>query len=197
MKNRLLHLLLTTLILLGFASASQAATVRVLMKTSLGDIELELYPNKAPKTVENFLRYAENGFYNDTIFHRVIPYFMIQGGGFTRDLEEKPTLAPVANEAKNGLKNVRGSIAMARRPNPHSATAQFFINHVDNPDLDYPKPDGWGYAVFGKVTKGMETVDRIADVFVGTQKGMQGVPEEPVLILSVTRLDAAAPQPAK
>ncbi len=197
MKNRLLRLLLTSLILLGFATTSQAETVQILMKTSLGDIELELYPNKAPKTVANFLRYAESGFYNDTIFHRVIPYFMIQGGGFTSDLEEKPTFAPVANEAKNGLKNDRGTIAMARRPNPHSATAQFFINHVDNPNLDYPKPDGWGYAVFGKVTKGMDTVDKIADVFVGTQKGMQGVPEEPVRILSVKRMDAAVQQPAK
>ncbi len=197
MKNRLLRLLLTSLFLLGFATASQAETVHVLMKTSLGDIELELYPDKAPKTVANFLRYADKGFYNDTIFHRVIPYFMIQGGGFTRDLEEKPTLAPVANEAKNGLKNDRGTIAMARRPDPHSATAQFFINHVDNPNLDFPKPDGWGYAVFGKVTKGMDTVDKIADVFVGTQKGMKGVPEEPVLILSVTRMDAAVQQAAK
>ena len=192
MKNRLLRLLLTSLILLGFATASQAETVRVLMKTNMGDIELELYRDKAPKTVANFLRYADKGFYNDTIFHRVIPYFMIQGGGFTQDLEQKPTLAPVANEAKNGLKNVRGSIAMARLPNPHSATAQFFINHEDNPNLDFPKPDGWGYAVFGKVTKGMDTVDKIADVFVTTRKGMKGVPEQPVLITSVTRIGAQA-----
>ena len=192
MKNRLLRLLLTSLILLGFATASQAETVHILMKTSLGDIELELYPSKAPKTVANFLRYAESGFYNDTIFHRVIPYFMIQGGGFTSDLEEKPTFAPVANEAKNGLKNDRGTIAMARRPNPHSATAQFFINHVDNPGLDFPKPDGWGYAVFGKVTKGMDTVDKIADVFVTTRKGMKGVPEQPVRITSVTRIKQQA-----
>jgi peptidyl-prolyl cis-trans isomerase A (cyclophilin A) len=194
MKNRLLRLLLTTLILLGAATASQAETVRVLMKTNMGDIELELYRDKAPKTVANFLRYAEKGFYNDTIFHRVIPYFMIQGGGFTQDLEQKPTLAPVANEAKNGLKNVRGSIAMARLSDPHSATAQFFINHVDNPNLDFPKPDGWGYAVFGKVTKGMDTVDKIADVFVGTRKGMKGVPEQPVLITSVTQIGGAQAQ---
>ena len=158
------------------------------MKTSLGEIELELDRDQAPKTVENFLRYVDEGFYSGTIFHRVINSFMIQGGGFTPNLLKKETHAPVANEANNGLKNLRGTIAMARLPDPDSATSQFFINHVDNPDLDYPKPDGWGYTVFGRVTRGMETVDRIADVFTGTRFGMSNVPDQPIIIESVTRV---------
>jgi peptidyl-prolyl cis-trans isomerase A (cyclophilin A) len=161
------------------------------MKTNLGNIELELYGDQAPLTVQNFLRYADEKFYDGTIFHRVINSFMIQGGGFDQNMQKKRTHAPVKNEAKNGLKNKRGTIAMARTGDPHSATAQFFINHVNNSNLDYPSRDGWGYCVFGKVTKGMDTVDKIADVYITTKNGMRNVPEKPVIITSVTRLPAA------
>jgi cyclophilin family peptidyl-prolyl cis-trans isomerase len=181
------RLLAAALLALCSTGAVTAAEERVLMKTSLGEIELLLDADKAPATVENFLRYVDEGFYDGTIFHRVISGFMIQGGGFTPDLVRKPTHAPVTNEAKNGLKNERGTIAMARTSDPHSATAQFFINHADNASLDYPSRDGWGYAVFGRVVGGMETVDRIADVYTGTKNGMRNVPEETVLIESVTR----------
>ena len=162
--NRVLVSLFTLWALVSGINPAAAENTRVLMITSLGEIELELDAAKAPATVENFLRYVDDGFYNDTIFHRVINGFMIQGGGFTQDLDRKQTHAPVKNEAKNGLSNARGTIAMARTNEPHSATSQFFINHKDNNNLDYPSFDGWGYAVFGKVTRGMETVDRIADV---------------------------------
>ena len=180
---RLLSLSLAGLLLAASPLASAAPSVE--MQTSLGKITLELNAAKAPKTVENFLNYARGGHYDGTIFHRVIDGFMIQGGGFGRDMSEKPTKAPIANEAKNGLKNLRGSIAMARRSDPHSATAQFFINHRDNASLDYPSPDGWGYAVFGKVTKGMEVVDKIAKVKTGNRGIHQNVPAEPVVIESV------------
>ncbi|HHH39629.1 MAG TPA: peptidyl-prolyl cis-trans isomerase [Sedimenticola sp.] len=188
MKQSFLRLLLAGVLLLGLVAMATATPVRVLMKTSMGDIELELYPDKAPKTVENFLRYVDEGFYNGTVFHRVINGFMIQGGGFTPDLQKKQTHAPVVNEAKNGLKNRRGTIAMARTSAPHSATAQFFINHADNDNLDYPSFDGWGYAVFGRVVKGMETVDKIADVYTHSTRGMSNVPEKPVIIESITRI---------
>ncbi len=161
---------------------------RVLMKTSKGDIELELFPKEAPLTVENFLVYVDEGYYNGTIFHRVINGFMVQGGGFNSDLDRKPTHAPIKNEAKNGLKNDRGTIAMARTNDPHSATAQFFINHENNDNLNYPSFDGWGYAVFGRVSKGIETVDAIADVYTGTRGGMRNVPEETITIEKVTRI---------
>jgi peptidyl-prolyl cis-trans isomerase A (cyclophilin A) len=176
--------------LLGLATTASVAAerTRVLMKTSLGDIELSLDAEKAPKTVANFLRYVDEGFYAGTIFHRVINGFMIQGGGFTESLDRKQTHEPVRNEAKNGLKNIRGSIAMARTNAPHSATAQFFINHVDNSNLDYPSFDGWGYAVFGEVTGSMETVDKIADAFTTTSNGMSNVPEQAIVIESVTRI---------
>jgi cyclophilin family peptidyl-prolyl cis-trans isomerase len=174
---------------LGLAGLGvQAEPVRVVMQTSLGEIELELDPDKAPKSVENFLRYVDQGFYSGTVFHRVIPRFMIQGGGHTPDLARKETLPPVENEAKNGLKNLRGTIAMARTGQPHSATSQFFINHADNASLDYPSFDGWGYAVFGKVVRGMETVDAIAASPTGVQGGMKDVPKQPVLIDAVTRV---------
>ena len=182
-------LLLT--LLLSFALTTLPAiaeSARVLMKTSLGDIELELDAEKAPLSVENFLQYVDEGYYTDTIFHRVINGFMIQGGGFTADLSRKDTHAAVRNEAKNGLKNKRGTIAMARTNQPHSATSQFYINHVDNDNLDYPSFDGWGYAVFGKVTQGMDVVDKIADVYTTTSRGMKNVPETPVVIESVTRI---------
>ncbi len=157
----------------------------VLMETSLGNIKIELYPQKAPVTVKNFLDYVKSGFYNGTIFHRVINGFMIQGGGFTADLQPKPTKAPIKNEADNGLKNDLGTIAMARTGDPNSATAQFFINVVDNNRLNRPSPDGFGYAVFGKVIAGMDVVDKIKAVPTGFSKGFQDVPQTPVVIKSV------------
>ena len=143
---------------------------RVLMETSLGNIVLELDRTKAPKSVENFIKYVQDGFYDGTIFHRVISNFMIQGGGFTSDYTQKPTRAPINNEADNGLQNMRGTIAMARTGDPHSATAQFFINTVDNDFLNHsaPNPRGWGYAVFGKVVEGMDVVDKIRAVSTGS-----------------------------
>jgi cyclophilin family peptidyl-prolyl cis-trans isomerase len=163
---------------------------KVLIETSLGNIELELNAQLAPKTVENFLAYVDDGFYNGTIFHRVINGFMIQGGGFDEQFKKKTTGANIQNEADNGLKNVRGTVAMARKSDPHSANAQFFINHVDNDYLDFKSrsTNGWGYCVFGKVTKGMETVDAIADVFTTTKNFMKNVPEKNVTILKVSRL---------
>jgi cyclophilin family peptidyl-prolyl cis-trans isomerase len=160
----------------------------VVLETSQGQIVLELDSAKAPETVANFLEYVRSGFYKGTIFHRVIPGFMIQGGGFTPDMAQKATRPPVKNEAANGLKNRRGSIAMARTNDPHSATAQFFINVVDNTNLDSPSFDGWGYTVFGKVTKGMEAVDRIAAVATRNYGFHQNVPVEPVVIQSASIL---------
>lgn len=160
----------------------------VVMETSKGNIKIELDREKAPKTVENFLQYVDDGFYDGTIFHRVIPGFMIQGGGFTPEMREKPTRGTIENEAGNGLKNVRGTVAMARRPDPHSASAQFFINHATSPFLDKENArDGWGYAVFGKVIEGMDVVDEIAKVKTGNQGMHRDVPEEPVVIESVRR----------
>ncbi len=188
MKSKLLHLITVLLLTLALALPASAETVRVVMQTNLGEIELELDGDQAPKTVENFLRYVDEGFYRGTVFHRVINGFMIQGGGFTPDVMKKETHAPIANEASNCLKNLRDTIAMARLPDPDSATSQFFINHADNPDLDYPKARGSGYAVFGRVIRGMETVDRIADVFTGSRYGMSNVPNQPVIIENVTRV---------
>ena len=170
---------------LALAALSSQAAPTVEMQTSMGAIVIELDAEKAPLTVKNFLQYANDGFYNGTIFHRVIEGFMIQGGGFTKDMGEKPTGAQIPNEARNGLKNQRGTIAMARRAEPHSATAQFFINHKDNTPLDYPSRDGWGYAVFGKVTQGLDIVDKIAKVPTGNRGMFQDVPVEPVVIQSV------------
>ena len=170
---------------LAVAAISSQAAPSVEMQTSMGMIVIELDSEKAPITVKNFLQYAKDGFYNGTVFHRVIDGFMIQGGGFNKDMGEKPTGAQIPNEAKNGLKNQRGTIAMARRAEPHSATAQFFINHKDNSALDYPSQDGWGYAVFGKVTQGLDVVDKIAKVKTGNRGMFQDVPVEPVVIQSV------------
>lgn len=170
-----------------------AANPMVEMKTNMGVIVIELNQDKAPKSVENFLQYVKDGFYAGTIFHRVIDGFMIQGGGFEADMKPKPTRAPIENEAKNGLKNEIGTLAMARTPNPHSASAQFFINLVENRGLDYPSRDGWGYAVFGKVTQGMEVVQKIAKVKTGNAGGHQNVPSEPVLIESVRLLPETKP----
>lgn len=167
------------------ASTLSWAAPTVELETNQGKIVLELNNAKAPKSVANFLQYAREGFYNGTVFHRVIPGFMIQGGGFDPKMNQKETREPIENEAKNGLRNSRGTIAMARRPDPNSATAQFFINLVDNKNLDYPSFDGWGYAVFGKVTEGMEVVDKIAKVSTGRLGPHQDVPKEPVIIQSV------------
>ena len=165
-------------------TVSDAKPVKVVMETSKGTIELELDAAKAPKTVANFVSYVKKGHYDGTIFHRVIPGFMIQGGGFTADMQQKATDAPVENEAKNGLKNVRGAISMARTSNPHSATSQFFLVHKDSGFLDYPGQDGWGYCVFGKITKGLDVLDAIAAVQT-TNAGMhQNVPAEPIVIKS-------------
>jgi cyclophilin family peptidyl-prolyl cis-trans isomerase len=169
-----------------YSTSAWAGTVHVEMKTSLGAITLELDADKAPQTVANFVQYAKDGFYNGTIFHRVIKDFMIQGGGYTADMQKKATREPIQNEANNGLKNKRGTIAMARTSAPHSATAQFFINHKDNDFLDYPSRDGWGYCVFGKVTAGMDVVDAIANQPTGIARGMRNVPKKPILIEKVT-----------
>jgi peptidyl-prolyl cis-trans isomerase A (cyclophilin A) len=162
-----------------------AANPMVEMKTNFGIIQIELYADKAPKAVDNFLRYTKDGFYNGTIFHRVIDGFMIQGGGFDLGLKEKATRAPIENEAKNGLKNQIGTLAMARKPDPNSATAQFFINLVNNDNLDFPSFDGWGYAIFGKVTQGMDVVNKISKVRTGSVGKYENVPVSPVLIESV------------
>lgn len=190
MKVRLSHLLPALLIGLSLMSNALAETTRVVMQTSEGDVVLELDGDKAPKTVKNFLRYVDEGFFNGTIFHRVINGFMIQGGGFTPDMSKKKTHGPVVNEANNGLKNLVGTIAMARTSDPHSATAQFFINHADNDFLNHRSktPRGWGYTVFGRVTEGMERVNRIADVHTVTRFGMKNVPENTVVIKSISRI---------
>ena len=161
----------------------------VIMQTSMGMIEIELYPDKAPATVENFLSYVDRGFYNGTIFHRVIGNFMFQGGGFTPGMREKGASAPIKNEAANGLTNARGTIAMARTMESHSATSQFFINVVNNRFLDYKSstPEGFGYCVFGRVIKGMEVVDRIKSVQTGSYGFFQDVPVTDVVIQSVKR----------
>ena len=189
-----LAFLATTVASFATASAAYAANPQVEIKTDMGAIVVELYPDKAPETVANFLQYVKKGQYNGTIFHRVMPGFMIQGGGFTPDFKEKPTGKPVKNEAANGLHNGVGTIAMARTPDPHSATAQFFINVAENAMLDfrYPTQDGYGYAVFGKVVKGMEVVDAIAKVRTGPGPAPhQNVPVKPVVIESAKVVGAA------
>lgn len=165
------------------------ADPKVLFKTSLGDITVELYPQKAPKSVDNFLTYVKSGFYDGTLFHRVIADFMVQGGGFTKDLRQKPTRAAIPIESKNGLSNLRGTLAMARTDDPNSATAQFFINTVDNQRLDYSSEASPGYAVFGKVTAGLDVVDKIRAVQTGAQGPFRSdVPVTPVVIEKATLL---------
>lgn len=158
---------------------------QVLFKTSMGNFSVEVYPDKAPKTVDNFLRYVKDKHYDGTVFHRVMDGFMVQGGGFTADMKQKPTREPVALEAMNGLKNEVGTIAMARTANPNSATSQFFINVVSNPGLNAPQPDGYGYTVFGKVVSGMDVVNKIRAVPVGNQGMFQNVPLTAITIVSV------------
>jgi cyclophilin family peptidyl-prolyl cis-trans isomerase len=182
-------------VLLFVALAVQAeSNPQVKIQTNMGDIVLELYPEKAPKTVENFLNYVDTNFYDDTIFHRVIDGFMIQGGGFTQQFERKPTSPPVINEADNGLTNLTGTIAMARTPEPHSATAQFFINVADNAFLNHTNktPRGWGYAVFGKVISGMDVVNKIRQIPTGAGGPFQrDVPKTPAIIMSISRVQSA------
>jgi cyclophilin family peptidyl-prolyl cis-trans isomerase len=189
-------LLASTMMLLPLTGYSQdnqpnnkeTGMIKVTMDTNKGVIKLELDSVKAPLTVANFVEYAKSGFYENTIFHRVIPAFMIQGGGFTIETTQKPTRPSIKNEADNGLQNVKGTIAMARTNDPNSATAQFFINTADNHFLDHksPTPQGWGYAVFGKVTEGMDTVENIEKVKTGNNSGMADVPLKEVIIRKVT-----------
>lgn len=191
---------ITALVFAGTLLSAQAGP-KVLVKTSQGDITIELNEEKAPGTVKNFLAYVNEGFFDNTVFHRVIKDFMIQGGGFALKedgtIEQKETKAPIQNEAKNGLKNKKGTIAMARTGDPHSATAQFFLNHKDNDNLDYPSFDGWGYTVFGEVVVGIEVIDKIAAMPTGEktlkarsgsslrEAPMQDVPNENVVIQSI------------
>jgi len=169
-----------------------AENPNVLLDTTEGEILIELYPEKAPETVANFLKYVDEGFYKNTIFHRVIKGFMIQGGGLTMKMEEKTANPPVKNEADNGLKNDRGTVAMARTMDPHSATAQFFINLVDNDFLNHSAPtmQGWGYCVFGKVVDGMDVVDKIGKTKTGSRPPYDDVPLDSVLINEASRFEA-------
>ena len=185
-KAKILISLLTVLCLAftGLRADQTGTSNMISMTTSLGTIKIELYPEEAPLTVANFLEYVENGFFDGTIFHRVIPGFVVQGGGFTPDMEQKKTNAPILNEADNGLKNTVGTLSMARTPDPNSATSQFFINLDDNAFLDFKSKtqQGWGYAVFAKVVEGMEVVEQMATVPTG-QSGMHSdVPTTPIVI---------------
>ncbi len=172
-----------------FASSLMAAPApHVVLDTSFGQVEIELNQDKAPISTQNFLKYVDSNFYSNTIFHRVIPGFMVQGGGFNAQMVQKPTNDPIKNEADNGLHNVRGTIAMARTSDVNSATSQFFINVVDNAMLDHGARD-YGYAVFGKVVKGMDVVDQIVNVQTGSKAGMQNVPLDPILIKTAKRVN--------
>ena len=169
-----------------------AANPMVELKTNQGDIVVEVFADKAPKSADNFIQYVKDGFYNRTVFHRVIDGFMIQGGGFDADMKQKSTRAPIENEARNGLRNEVGTLAMARTADPHSASSQFFINLVANTALDYPSRDGWGYAVFGKVVKGLEVVESIAKQPTANRGFHQNVPVEAVIVNSARVLEASA-----
>jgi len=186
--SRRLAIGFTAALCLSTAALAEAAsnTSQVKFQTTLGDFTVEVYADKAPKTVENFLQYVKDKHYNGTIFHRVMDGFMVQGGGLTQEMKDKPTREPIPLEAKNGLKNDRGTIAMARTGNPNSATAQFFINVVDNQGLNAPAPDGYGYAVFGKVVAGMDTIDKIRVSPTGNKGPYQNVPLTPIVINSAT-----------
>jgi peptidyl-prolyl cis-trans isomerase A (cyclophilin A) len=193
MLKRILSVVVLSLFLCGAAAAAEGAAAKnpvVLMETSMGNVKIQLDPQSAPISVKNFLDYVKSGFFSGTIFHRVIPNFMIQGGGFTAEMHQKPTNAPIKNEAGNGLKNDRGTIAMARTMIVDSATAQFFINVKNNDFLNHrdESMQGYGYAVFGKVIEGMDVVDKIAAVKTGFQKGMSDVPDTAVVIKSIKLL---------
>lgn len=181
------------------ATTAYAANPKVELKTSMGAVVLELYPDNAPKTVENFLQYVKDGHYDGTIFHRVIPGFMIQGGGFGANMQEKKTRPAIRNEAGNGLRNAVGTVAMARTADPHSATAQFFINVSENDFLDFKSPDdkGYGYTVFARVTAGMDVVAKIVQVPTATVGPHQNVPRQPVVIERARLLPEAPANPAK
>ena len=181
-------ILLTGCMLVAASNLFAADNPHVVINTSFGEVELELNAEKSPISVENFLGYVDAGSYNGTIFHRVIPGFMVQGGGFNSNMQQKPTNKPIENEAGNGLKNDRGTVAMARTQAPHSATMQFFINHANNDFLNQSSRD-FGYAVFAKVVRGMDVVDQIAQVRTANKGGHQNVPTDPILINSITRLE--------
>lgn len=193
---RTLQLLIFSLLLLS--STAFASNPQVIIKTNLGDVTLELYPEKAPQTVENFLGYVADGFYKNTIFHRVIPNFMVQGGGFDTTYKEKTTKAPIENEANNGLKNEIGTIAMARTSNIHSATAQFFINVSNNAFLNFTAPSqrGYGYAVFGKVIDGMDVINKIAKTPTGSGGPFpRDVPKSTIIIENIELISATTESP--
>ncbi|MGD9212983.1 MAG: peptidylprolyl isomerase [Desulfobacteraceae bacterium] len=200
--SKLITLLVTISLWLSLTCCVALATdlpPQVLLKTDLGDIVVELNPKAAPKTVNNFLDYVSSGFYEKTIFHRVIKGFMIQGGGFTADLQRKKTKKAIENEADNGLTNKRGTIAMARTSDPHSATSQFFINVVDNNSLDFRSktPHGWGYCVFGEVIKGLTVLSKIEETPTTTRNSMQDVPETPIRIIKASIIDPNAKKSEK
>jgi len=180
---------LASLLVIGsfaWAQSARAADPVVVMKTSMGTIKIQLDATHAPLSTANFIAYVDKKFYDGTIFHRVIPGFMVQGGGFTKDMTEKPTMPPIHNEGTNGLKNVRGTICMARTSDPDSATSQFFLNLVDNGALD-PTPDSAGYAVFGKIISGLDVIDKMAQVPTTTAGPYENVPVTPIVIISVRR----------
>ena len=188
MKNIIKYLVLTTIIFTNNGVNAEMATNTIItVKTSLGDIKLELFNDKAPITAENFEKYIKSNYFTNSIFHRVIKDFMVQGGGFTPEMKEKETMSPIKNEANNKISNERGTIAMARTNDPHSASAQFFINLKDNTFLDFKSEttQGWGYCVFGKVIEGIEVIDKIAMVDTGSYGPHQDVPKDPVIIKEI------------
>ncbi len=186
-----LNLIKLLFVFLLFSPLAHAANPIVEFETNQGNFKIELYPDKAPKTVSNFLYYVDNGFYKETIFHRVISNFMIQGGGFTREMSEKKTQPPIANESNNGLVNSAGTVAMARTNDPNSATAQFFINLIDNNFLNYtsPEPSSVGYCVFGKIIEGMNVVHKIGQLPTGNSRGFSDVPIRPVVIINAKHIN--------
>lgn len=198
MKSLISSLIGLLLLALAGQSTADESKPRVLMQTSMGDIVIELEQEKAPQTVANFLQYVDDGFYDGTIFHRVIDDFMIQGGGFTTEMEKKETRAPIPNEADNMLRNTVGTLAMARTGDPHSATAQFFINVANNTPLDFREKTqrAWGYAVFGRVVKGMDVVKAIKGVATGNLGAYRDVPKETIIITKASRQNSTAEQPS-
>lgn len=186
-----LNLIKLLFVFLLFSPLAHAANPIVEFETNQGNFKIELYSDKAPKTVSNFLYYVDNGFYKETIFHRVISNFMIQGGGFTREMSEKKTQPPIANESNNGLVNSAGTVAMARTNDPNSATAQFFINLIDNNFLNYtsPEPSSVGYCVFGKIIEGMNVVHKIGQLPTGNSRGFSDVPIRPVIIINAKHIN--------